>query len=67
MVGLNLKNVLSFASSDLGKQIFIHQKEKKKKKVRKDHMIPFEKIQTLLDSKSSNMDYQWFFRFTIAV
>jgi hypothetical protein len=31
MVGLNLKNVLSFASSDLGKQIFIHQKENKKK------------------------------------
>jgi hypothetical protein len=31
MVGLNLKDVLSFASSDLGKQIFIHQKENKKK------------------------------------
>jgi len=62
------------ASTDLGKQIniFIHQNEKEKnmrinKEVKGDRVIPFEKIQTLLNSKSSNMDYQWFFRLTIAV
>jgi len=62
------------ASTDLGKQIniFIHQNEKEKnmrinKEVKGDHVIPFEKIQTLLNSKPSNMDYQWFFRLTIAV
>jgi hypothetical protein len=65
---------LSLASTDLGKQIniFIHQNEKEKnmrinKEVKGDRVIPFEKIQTLLNSKSSNMDYQWFFRLTIAV
>jgi hypothetical protein len=62
------------ASTDLGKQIniFIHQNEKEKnmrinKEVKGDRVIPFEKIQTLLNSKPSNMDYQWFFRLTIAV
>jgi hypothetical protein len=48
---------LSLASTDLGKQIniFIHQNEKEKnmrinKEVKGDHVIPFEKIQTLLNS-----------------